>query len=1189
MAETKKVEKTGCAKIDSIIYTPIESGVQMGLGSMAKALAPKAPICLAVTLVVGVIMSAVAYLLMTTETDFLVLWFDPNTRTMRYVNWFMDTYAPRMEATTALHGPDVSTVSMEAIVVGKPDALKEQSYPDAISLKSFDYVWQIHHMTQSFEVDTPFGKYGHKEMALEGDPCQMTGYWIHGIPETPEGDLDPMGMNPNSEQNEDNFEYPDHRYYNMMNDTMKLQIYYLPHMFSMMDPMFSCNKQAGFYGWDYDLSFGQKPVATGVLIKREMMQYAMVEETVTVDWGGMTGEQNSTRWVVPEEGEEEEAEKASLKWQEMWLEKMVDLKATMQADGLDVYYKASRSMTDQMMAVVLFDIQLFGIAMVLMMIVFVCCIGRTARKDIGLSAGQRIMLGSRGFLGVIGMVLLLLAMGSGFGLMVLIGVPWVQIDMYLPFVLLGIGIDDMLIVVDAMDRFDHLQDDAGQRGYEALANCCMTITLTTLSDIIAFSLCLLFPQNIIRYFAFYAIGGLLFIYIFTITGWLCACQIDLNAKNGGKNCCIPVIGAVDEAKMASIRAEKGADEKTSNLTLMLESAEDNEARMKMMKGYADLMQKLPCKIVVLIGFTIAFILALVTAPSVEGGLEEIDLIPEGYLKDYMLVEKDLHNWEHAPGCTIMHILKDMEYYQFRPNNPCMPVGPPAPNSMGGWSSGPLPQKMNMMTGQPIPGAPMMMHDTCPMMYPVLMGLLSHANHIYENPNIVSMETMGQMDIPQHMGSLLLFAHMVYQFNMDDAPMLNTSYGLAGANMDFMGNPFTMPPTPPTFQRAGIPNMEMFYAAIRLIIDFTPYKQAYPMGVIIDNEKKTVTGFAGFFDHYGCDIDIQTAYDCVGDVYALNDKLITETEKMVEAMGGDVKGLEHTKRDDIFVTDEQKAWDLNTQMFSFCYLWWELRIDIFAPMRAISTYTVVGVVFISIFFLPSLRGVVVLGLTVLMVFTHLMASLVYLGYKLNILTAVNIIMAIGFAVDYSAHIIHAYYTDENAVEHEEETPFAPIACGENEAVKLRMERAMFAMGPNVIMASGTTLLGVLCLAFSQSPIFRMFFWLVLVLVVTSMLHALLWVPVLLTFMPPAASPKGAVNTEKHPNRPSSVKAVIRKSASGTVLGGGDPDAAPKVDASKTAPAPETPAEETAKPAPAEEPAAPAEDKKEESPRPVAQDV
>jgi predicted RND superfamily exporter protein len=193
------------------------------------------------------------------------------------------------------------------------------------------------------------------------------------------------------------------------------------------------------------------------------------------------------------------------------------------------------------------------------------------------------------------------------------------------------------------------------------------------------------------------------------------------------------------------------------------------------------------------------------------------------------------------------------------------------------------------------------------------------------------------------------------------------------------------------------------------------------------------------------------------------------------------------------------------------------------MRQISTWTVITVVLISIFFLPSLRGVIVLGMSVLMIFTQLMASLQWMGYKLNPLSAVFVLLAVGLSVDYSAHIVHAFYSDENAVPGEENTPFAPVSFGSNEAVKLRMERALFAMGPNVILGGMTTLIGVCVLAFSYSPVFRMFFWILFNLVVIALIHALIFVPAMLSFFPPAPSPKGLESIEKHPNRPTSKKA------------------------------------------------------------------
>ena len=242
------------------------------------------------------------------------------------------------------------------------------------------------------------------------------------------------------------------------------------------------------------------------------------------------------------------------------------------------------------------------------------------------------------------------------------------------------------------------------------------------------------------------------------------------------------------------------------------------------------------------------------------------------------------------------------------------------------------------------------------------------------------------------------------------------------------------------------------------------------------------------------------------------------------------GYTWTKNDTIFWTLEAQAlgWDLPAYFFSGCHPLWELNYEIFGYMRYISTFTIIMVTLSSLFFLPSLRGVLILALSVLMIFTHLTASLVWLGYKLNILTAVNIVMAIGLAVDYSAHIIHAYYSDENAVEHEEDTPFTPFTFNsENEAVRLRMERALFAMGPPVISGAGTTFLGVMMLGFSGSPVFRMFFWLIFVLVIAAASHALIFVPVLLSFFPPSPAHRGRVNTELHATRHHSKAAEERR--------------------------------------------------------------
>ena len=70
------------------------------------------------------------------------------------------------------------------------------------------------------------------------------------------------------------------------------------------------------------------------------------------------------------------------------------------------------------------------------------------------------------------------------------------------------------------------------------------------------------------------------------------------------------------------------------------------------------------------------------------------------------------------------------------------------------------------------------------------------------------------------------------------------------------------------------------------------------------------------------------------------------------------------------------------------------------------------------------------------------------------------------------LVHSYYGDRDAVDGEEETPFSfmSLAPGNN-AVKLRIERVMFAQGPNVLISVTSVLVLMISMALLlQSALF-----------------------------------------------------------------------------------------------------------------------
>uniref|UniRef100_A0AAY4A3W1 Patched domain-containing protein 3 n=1 Tax=Denticeps clupeoides TaxID=299321 RepID=A0AAY4A3W1_9TELE len=109
-----------------------------------------------------------------------------------------------------------------------------------------------------------------------------------------------------------------------------------------------------------------------------------------------------------------------------------------------------------------------------------------------------------------------LAVLSSFGLLLLCGMPFSMTVATSPFLILGIGVDDMFIMISCWQK-TKVKNEVEERMADTYKDAAVSITITTLTDVLAFYIGLLTPFRSVQSFCTYTGTALLFCYFYNIT------------------------------------------------------------------------------------------------------------------------------------------------------------------------------------------------------------------------------------------------------------------------------------------------------------------------------------------------------------------------------------------------------------------------------------------------------------------------------------------------------------------------------------------------------------------------------------------------------------------------------------------------------------------------------------------------
>ncbi|KAL6509851.1 hypothetical protein OROGR_022339 [Orobanche gracilis] len=228
-------------------------------------------------------------------------------------------------------------------------------------------------------------------------------------------------------------------------------------------------------------------------------------------------------------------------------------------------------------------------------------------------------ISSKIMLGLSGVVLVMLSILGSVGFFSAVGVKSTLIIMeVIPFLVLAVGVDNMCILVHAVKR-QQVELPIEGRISNALVEVGPSITLASLSEVLAFAVGSFIPMPACRVFSMFAALAILLDFLLQVTAFVALIVFDFVRAEDNRIDCFPCIRMSDSAEL-----EQGGHQQKPGLLVRY-----------MKEIHAPILNLWGVKLLVVCAFG-AFTLASITlCTRIQPGLEQQIVLPrDSYLQDY---------------------------------------------------------------------------------------------------------------------------------------------------------------------------------------------------------------------------------------------------------------------------------------------------------------------------------------------------------------------------------------------------------------------------------------------------------------------------------------------------------------------------------------------------------------------------
>lgn len=226
-------------------------------------------------------------------------------------------------------------------------------------------------------------------------------------------------------------------------------------------------------------------------------------------------------------------------WEQVFLDFLLEPKSTANFPNLKVFPVAQRSFSDEFGEAIQGDISLLIFSYIILLVYVGVNLGHMDSSCVEM----RVML-ALSVLVTVGMAIV-----SSTGLASSMGIMYTPLHSLLPFILLGIGVDDSFVIADAFDTVNAAASPRDKIAV-ALSHAGVSITITSITDLVAFAVSSVTSLPALSSFCVYAALGVTFLFLFQISFFSAVLTIDGMRQSSRRRdvCCCLVVPKTDEVE-----------------------------------------------------------------------------------------------------------------------------------------------------------------------------------------------------------------------------------------------------------------------------------------------------------------------------------------------------------------------------------------------------------------------------------------------------------------------------------------------------------------------------------------------------------------------------------------------------------------------------------------------------------------